>query len=221
MELTAGTVSQAVKEVLASNRIYFDALTYGIANLTAMAEKIRPNIEMKVGSQVSMNTIVVALKRLNDHLSKQEVTSHTAHDIPRVMKMSLTDSIIDVEIGEHEYENLFERLSDDKDIAFSLFQTSKNCRLFTENLDWYDSPEQKISQPVIKEKKFTKITLDFSSEKDERTLNILLAEILSALSNTRINIHSAFFTPTEITLIADDSRAIRLYEILQEYLLKD
>jgi hypothetical protein len=62
----ASSVSQAVREVLASKTMYRDMLESGIANLTAMAGRIKPQVENKAQSQVNMNTIVAALKRIAD-----------------------------------------------------------------------------------------------------------------------------------------------------------
>jgi hypothetical protein len=48
----------------------------------------------------------------------------------------------------------------------------------------------------------------------------LLSEISNILHNTDIIVHSAFFTPSEIIFIAEDSDAIRLYDKLHNELLK-
>lgn len=62
----ARSVSQAVREVLASNSMYREILESGVANLTAMAQRIKPQVENKIQSHVNTNTIVAALKRLSN-----------------------------------------------------------------------------------------------------------------------------------------------------------
>jgi len=57
------SVPEAIREVLANNRIYLQALELGITNFTALAERIKPDIEKLIGTKVNLNTIVVAIKR--------------------------------------------------------------------------------------------------------------------------------------------------------------
>jgi hypothetical protein len=220
------SVTQAVRDVLTSNKFYFDVLESGIANLTALAEKIKPEVEKLVGSQVSTNTIVASLKRVSDRIAENSKSILRSRKVPADLKMSLTDSIIDFaldEWGGADFSEIYDKLSDSVNTPFSLFQTSKNCRLYTDNTRLFNELEQKYSEhfKTAPEKKFTKLTIDFSDgDKQEATLNNLLSEISNILHNTDIIVHSAFFTPSEIIFIAEDSDAIRLYDRLHNELLK-
>lgn len=215
------SVTQAVRDVLTSNKFYIDVLESGIANLTALAEKIKPEVEKLVGSQVSTNTIVASLKRVSDRMAENSESIQRSRKVPADLKMSLTDSIIDFaldEWGGADFSEIYDKLSDSANTPFSLFQTSKNCRLYTDNLRLFNKLEHFKTAP---EKKFTKLTIDFSEgDKQEATLNNLLSEISNILHNTDIIVHSAFFTPSEIIFIAEDSDAIRLYDKLHNELLK-
>lgn len=217
-------VTQAVKEVLTSNRLYFEVLQAGIANFTALAERIKPDVERKVNSNVNTNTIVVAIKRLADSLQKNDERKYQSSEIIHDVRMSLTDSIIDMDFSPIESENISEivdRVFEKKDIAFNLFQTPKQFRLFTESIDIYDE----IDQELVKQfkgntgKKLSKITISFTTDQQQSTLNSLVSEISKVLYNTHIDIHSAFFTPSEIVLIMNDGDAIRLYDALHNQLL--
>ena len=66
------SVPQAIKEILSSNNLYRQALLSGIANYTALAQKIKPDVEKLTASNVNIGTIVVAIKRLVDSLQKEE-----------------------------------------------------------------------------------------------------------------------------------------------------
>lgn len=210
---------------MASNKFYFDVLQSGFANLTALAVKIKPEVEKLVDSHVSTNTIVASLKRVSDRLAENQRSMKSDKKIIADIKMSLTDSIIDFVLDEEsvgDFSEIYDKLSGGGDIPFSFFQTSKNCRLYTDNLRVFDDLEQKFSEHFkAPEKKFTKVTIDFSEEKQqESTLNRLLSEISSILHNSDISIHSAFFTPSEIIFIADDPNAIKLYGRLRNELIK-
>ncbi len=71
MYAEALSVPEAIRRILASDHVYMQALTLGIANYTALAERIKPDIERLTGSKVNLNTIVVAIKRFADALEKK------------------------------------------------------------------------------------------------------------------------------------------------------
>jgi hypothetical protein len=217
-------VTHAVREVLTSNRLYFEVLQAGIANFTALAEKIKPDVERKVNSNVNTNTIVVAIKRLADSLQKYADRKYQSSDVIHEVRMSLTDSIIDMDFSPIESESISEivdRVFEKKDIPFNLFQSPKQFRLFTESTDIYNEFDQELVKQLKGNtgKKLSKITISFNTDQQQSTLNNLVSEISKVLYNTHIEIHSAFFTPSEIVLIMNDSDAIRLYDALHNQLL--
>ena len=210
---------------MTSNRFYFEVLQSGIANLTALAVKIKPEVERLVDSRVSTNTIVASLKRVSDRLAQNQEVTKSDRKKPIDLKMSLTDSIIDFVLDEGslgDFSEIYDKLSDSANTPFSLFQTSKNCRLYTDDPSLFDDLEQKYSEHFkAPGKKFTKVTIDFSEgNKQEAALNNLLSEISNILYNSDISIHSAFFTPSEIIFIADNNNAIKLYDRLHNELIK-
>src|SRR5919106_1993335 len=100
MYTDALSVPEATRKILANDYVYMQALTLGIAHYTALAERIKPDIERLTGSKVNLNTIVVAIKRFADTLEKknmrQQENSNTHLTITQA-KMSLTGSIIDID----------------------------------------------------------------------------------------------------------------------------
>ena len=65
------SVSRAIKDILFSNSVYINSLKLGIANYTALAIKIKPEVDKMIGSEVNINTIVVSIKRLADAFKHQ------------------------------------------------------------------------------------------------------------------------------------------------------
>jgi hypothetical protein len=219
MYVAARFVSQAVREVLASNNMYQEILESGIANLTAMAERIKPEVENKVQSHVNTNTIVAALKRLADKSYLDRATIEPKGHVPYDFRMSLNDSIIDLDFEAEECRDLFalfDKVMNTEDMTF-LFHTSKKFRMFTESTHLYDEAQQALSGQNRRhlEDKLTRITLNFSTIVHPNILNNLLLEISKFLYNTRIELHYAFFTPSEIVLILNNDDAIKLYDMLQ------
>ncbi len=126
------TITQAIRHVLSTNEIYLRALQMAIANYTALAERIKPEVERLVGSTVNVGTVIVVIKRLADSLENERLENQrrNMHDIngkeARVTKnnyhqtvtdlndtsfdgarMSLTDSIVDIGLFDIDDEGKF------------------------------------------------------------------------------------------------------------------
>jgi hypothetical protein len=134
------TLSKAIKDILFSNSIYLNSLKLGIANYTALAIKIKPEVEGTIGSEININTIVVSIKRIADALQQnQDLDDRIAQEEKENLagaRISLTGSILEVEFDK-EIENiekvldLFDRQSD---IRFNIFQSKSHMNLFIENI---------------------------------------------------------------------------------------
>ena len=224
MYLNTLPVTQAVRQVLVKNRIYSQVLEMGIANLTALAQHIKPEVEMMVGSQVNTNTMVVAIKRLVDSIGQEKAIKKSYRAIPATneVRMSLTDSVIDINCGLLESQDIsavLDQFFEKKDFSFNLYHTAKQFRLFADNKDAYNFIDQAITKQFRhdKEKKLSKITISFSTGQQEN-LNSLLFTVSNIIYSTQIAIHSAFFTSSEIVLILEDRNATELYDSLRKEL---
>ena len=224
MYLNTLPVTQAVRQVLVKNRVYSQVLEMGIANLTALAQHIKPEVEMMVGSQVNTNTIVVAVKRLVDSIEQKRDIKKSYRAIPATneVRMSLTDSVIDINCGLLESQDIsavLDQFFEKKDFSFNLYHTAKQFRLFADNKDAYNVIDQAITKQFRhdKEKKLSKITISFSTGQQEN-LNSLLFTVSNIIYSTQIAIHSAFFTSSEIVLILEDTNATELYDSLRKEL---
>jgi predicted RecB family nuclease len=224
MYLNTLPVTQAVRQVLVKNRVYSQVLEMGIANLTALAQHIKPEVEMMVGSQVNTNTIVVAIKRLVNSIEQEKAIKKRYRVIKgtKEVRMSLTDSVIDINFDLLESQDIsavLDQVFEKKDFSFNLYHTAKQFRLFADNKDAYNVIDQAITKQFRhdKEKKLSKITISFSTGQQEN-LNSLLFTVSNIIYSTQIAIHSAFFTSSEIVLILEDTNATELYDSLRKEL---
>ena len=224
MYLNTLPVTQAVRQVFVKNRVYSQVLEMGIANLTALAQRIKPEVEMMVGSQVNTNTIVVAIKRLVDSIEQEKAIKKSYRAIPATneVRMSLTDSVIDINCGLLESQDIsavLDQFFEKKDFSFNLYHTAKQFRLFADNKDAYNVIDQAITNQFRHDtlKKLSKITISFSTGQ-QQNLNSLLFAVSNIIYSTQIAIHSAFFTSSEIVLILEDGNATELYDSLREEL---
>ena len=86
------TITQAIRHVLSTNEIYLRALQLGIANYTALAERIKSEVERLVGSTVNVGTVIVVIKRLADSLENERLESQQGH-LPHHIDDKQTDGV--------------------------------------------------------------------------------------------------------------------------------
>ncbi len=217
------SVPEAVRQIIGNNSIYLQSLELGIANYTALAERMREDVDRLVGSRVNLNTIVVAIKRFADLLDKKEVRGVQEH-VPSggtgqkaKAKMSLTGSIIDVAFQKEHDDALTEILEEffGQESRHSLFQTDNHFTLLAEDADEIrnivTNALEKFHGKV--KKGLAKITITVSPE--EQNPYLLLSLISNILYNHRIPVHSSFFTSNEMVIVLDDKDAARAYDLIR------
>jgi hypothetical protein len=224
MYAEALSVPEAIRKILANDHVYMQALTLGIANYTALAERIKPDIERLTGSKVNLNTIVVAIKRFADTLEKknmQQQENSNTHLTTTKAKMSLTGSIIDIDFQKENNDNDNDALASildgffEQDSRYNLFQTDSHFSLLTEDADeirrmvadTIQKFDGKISEGL------SKITVSLTP-KDQSPYHIV-SVVSNILYNHQIPIHSAFFTTNEIVLILNDRDAAKAYDLIR------
>jgi len=209
------SVPHAVRQIIGSSTLFFQALSTGIANYTALAQKIKPEVEKLTKSEVNVNTLVVAIKRFADSL---DGIDYEYHPIFEGVRMSLTGSIIDIDF--HETDDVYQVLDEILELGsgYNMFRTNKQIRLFAEDIDeirtmFKSSPKRAIGEITDG---LSKITITVQSEK-ENTYEVL-SLVLSLLHNNRIPLYNAFFTQNEIILILGMNDAAKAYEVIREKL---
>ena len=222
------SVSRAIRDILFSNSIYLNSLKLGIANYTALAIKIKPEVEKIVGSQINVNTIVVSIKRIADTIQQQQQSkqdlkiSQDEKEMITGARISLTGSILDVEFDKEmeNIEKIFDLFDRESDIRFNIFQSKNHIKLFIENISdikkILSNDLQKIVGLSSVKEGVSMITIALPWQGNEvRKTYQLLSMISNILYNHEILLHNAFFTPNEIVLIISDSDAAKVYELLR------
>lgn len=145
MRVAAPSVQEAVRRIVSSNRSVYDCLRMGLVNYTALAARIRPEVEKIAGGQVNPNTIVVAVKRYADALDGGGGGSAGGReprgaDSLRGARISLTDGIMDMRFDAGGLgaaggaAGLIERISRVTS-DFDLFRLPGSLRLIVEDME--------------------------------------------------------------------------------------
>ena len=230
------SVPQAVKEILSSNNLYLQALLSGIANYTALAQKIKPDIEKLTASNVNIGTIVVAIKRLVDSLQKDEGTENKSgvkNVVPIIegVRMSLTGSMIDIDLNESRFGHLSDIFDElfEKEIShnYNVLQTDKQIRILAEDIQEIRNILVSGSQEFVGNLKdgLSKITITIppranESDNDNNKYYSFISSVSDIIYNSRIRVQDAFFTPREIVLVLNDKDAVKAYELLRPTITK-
>ena len=101
--------------------------------------------------------------------------------------------------------------------VFTIRQNNLGCLQTTKMLTMLLTKQLRSNYVHDTEKKLSKITISFSTGQQEN-LNSLLFTVSNIIYSTQIEIHSAFFTSSEIVLILEDSNATELYDSLRKEL---
>ena len=223
------SVPEAIRKVLVNDHVYMQALVLGIANYTALAERIKPEIERLIGSKVNLNTIVVAIKRFADALEKknqqqqqqQQHQNGNKHLVAAKARMSLTDSIIDIDFQKENNDDDNDALAHildeffEQDSRYNLFQTDSHFSLLTEDADEIRKMVADTMQKFdgrIREG-LSKITVSLTP--DDPSRYHILSLVSNILYNHQIPLHSAFFATNEIVLILSNRDAAKAYDLIR------
>lgn len=244
MYIRDASVPQAVKEIILSNDLYSKAIKSGIANYTAIANKIQTEVQISTGNKVNIGTIVVAIKRLADAMIANEIGGHDSHTsdnnkynnqdskskqgpsiTPQDARMKLTGSIIDIDLGNQDSFNavydMMNKLSGEHLFDYNLVRTAEKIRIITEDM----LNSRKIIASLTEDwqgkvtEGLSKITISLIYE-DIDVIRNLLFGIFDVLGNHKIIIHNVFFTSNEIAIILERNQAIRAYDLLQNLIFK-
>lgn len=240
------SVPQAVKEIIISNDLYFKAVKYGIANYTAIANKIQADVESVTGTHVNIGTIVVAIKRFADLVNKSEsiklplsdnnkskksivIDEFSGSDLalsPQDARMKLTGSIIDIDLDDQNkfksVNDLLDEYTQETIFDYNLIRTTEKIRIVTE--DMFNS--RKIITSLTKKcngkitEGLSKITITLIYD-NLIAIRQLLFNIFDILNTYKITINNVFFASNEIILILERKEAIRTYDLLQKKIFKN
>jgi hypothetical protein len=243
------SVPQAVKEIITSNDLYLKAIKTGIANYTAIANKIQRDVEESTGTKVNVGTIVVAIKRFADFtLRSDSLLRNPQEDTNKVSssdgkkngsndphtstssslheaKLKLTGSIIDIDFGDQNFfKNIFEgldELSDQKLFEYNLIRTEERVRLITEDMLNSRRLITSLTEKChgIVTEGLSKITIKLFYN-DTQGVRRLLSIIFEVLGNYKIGINNVFFTSDEIVLVIESDKATRAYDLIQKQVLR-
>jgi hypothetical protein len=191
-----------------------------IVNFHALAALIRGEVEKSTGKRVSINTIVVAVKRFSDALKDEKGKSFPPFTVLEDAKITLTGNIADITIRpkKSEFQGTMEKIveiSGQLDEPLDIFKSSNLIKLVVDEEEYRSSIRAKLGKTTI-ERVLTgvsKLTLRLSPlTKRDPGFTLFISELLY---NQGINVIHAYVDEDTILIVKTDDAA-GAYHILEQ-----
>ncbi len=214
MRNALASVHDAVREILTHNRSMHDCIKMGIANYTAIAAKIQPDVEAHTGVPANLNTIVVAVKRYADSF---EHTDEADEGALKDTRLSLTDGMIGISFEAHDMKGdpfaILDRFSDITD-DYEFFRMADTFSVITEDIAAVRDFFGDVGGGGSLVPGLAKIRI---AKADEQSRSDTVSFVAEILHDRGIEIVNAFFGRDTVTIILKEQDAARAYEILRSY----
>ncbi|MCC8088530.1 MAG: aspartate kinase [Rikenellaceae bacterium] len=213
------TIPNAVEEVIKKKPLLESALVEGLVNLSALARKLKPEIEKKVGKEVNDSAVIVALNRLVPRLELMSVMK-----FKRVVE-NIGDIIVRSNLADIAYANshtlfekqaiLLDRVRNMKDVfcTFSqgIYETTLVVSSSIADLVAETFKDEKL---IAKSEDLSSITVKLPSENS--VCPGVYYYIFKELAWDNINITEVIITTNEFTVVISDEDIHRAFSILMK-----
>ena len=198
-------MQEAVRDVLAGNRAVLDCMRMEIINYTALAARMQPEIERRVGAPVNLNTVVVAVKRCSDALKGEYRPEPEMRDA----RLTLTDGMVNIRVSaEGGAADLLERFSA-VSAEHEVFGDSGALRILAQDLDAVRRLAGSLGELSSG---LAKISIAVPPGGSGSGVASFVAHELRAAGVELVDAH---FTPERTVIVLDEADASRAYEALR------
>ena len=212
------TISSVVENVIHRKPFLQSALAEGIINLTSLSRQIRPEIEGVLGKEVREGAIVMALKRLSEHLEFR-----ATHKIVKVLKdigeITVRSSLADYtfltseSILEKQAE-LMREIHRTPDVFYTSSRGVNEINIVTsDRLEPFIDDLFKLERLTQKVKNLASVTVRLPHE--NVTVPGIYYFIFQRLAWEGIVLHEVISTTNEFTIIVDDPEADRAFKVIK------
>ncbi|OGK27616.1 hypothetical protein A3C28_04685 [Candidatus Roizmanbacteria bacterium RIFCSPHIGHO2_02_FULL_39_9] len=210
------TISQALREKVEKSPILSETMTQGVLNYSALARRLRKELQTELYKPVSEGAIVMALKRLAQQISSKvhltKVFKKTPDMLIRSNLMEIT--ILNANITEEKFQTIFKRFREQNKYFVTFTQGVFETTIIASN---ELSPELnrliKGEEIVSKFENLSAITIRLPKEAIP-TPGVFYS-ILKFLTWEGINVIEVVSTFLEFTIILEDREVDRAFSVLK------
>jgi hypothetical protein len=210
------TVSAAIKEIVDSKPMMYEAISQGIVNYANLAESLRPEIELMVGGKVESPAIVMALRRYAERMRPtEEKKLPFSYKSEIVMKTGLMDiTIVKTPSLLSKLKKMYDLIDHDKGDTLNIIQGNYEITAVINDKYKKEVLELLKEEKILnQEKDLVSFTMSFS--KGFYYSPGIIARVTRTLAWENINIFEIISTMTELIFILSHKDAMRAYKALQ------
>lgn len=208
------SISQITAEALQKMPFVGYGLDEKIINMSALAEKIKPEIESEWGKKVQTEAIKTAIRRYAE-IRKKTVDSHEIQKILNKSRLLLRNNIGMIVTTHASYKNVleFQKKIQTEDYLNVLQITSGIILIMDEhNLK---EAEKIIGQSNLLEKKKGLAAIIIVSPQEIEDVKGWVSFVSSLMAYNGINMEDDFSSYTDTTIIVKREDAIKSFELLE------
>ena len=209
------TISDAVSRIIMRNYLLHESLRMKIVNFHALASKILREVEELTGKKPKLETVVVAIKRISDHLPEKKTE---AVDVLKDAKLSLLGSVTDITIPGKAGSTMkivedVLKLSQRFAVTPNVFQLPHSVKVLADE-DEAAPIKDELSRnySIHVREKTAMITIRFSPSAEK--IPGIAALITELLYRNGISMLDVFYGYEDLLLIVEERFGPKVYEIL-------
>ncbi|MBI4226253.1 aspartate kinase [Candidatus Roizmanbacteria bacterium] len=210
------TISQAVREKVEKSPILSEAMDQGVLNYSALARKLRQELEKELYKPVSAGSIVMALKRLSKQLRAKIKTEKVFSKSPDILIRSnlIEITVLNANFTDDKFNALFKKFHQQKKYFFTLTQGVFETTIIASNeLSTNLNRIIKGEQIVSRFDNLSAITIRLSKEVIP-TPGVYYS-LLKFLAWEEINIIEVVSTFLEFTIILENKDVDKAFSVLK------
>ncbi len=213
------TIPQAVESVIKVQPFISEALAEGLINISALARKIKPDIDKILMKDAKTGAIVMALNRLSP-----QVDMHLNRGIDKMISM-LGDIIVRSDLTDYTYKNsktlinchtrVFESLSQHEDTFYTLVRGVHESNLVISSL-YANLLDDYFKNEVLHLKKENLSAITLKLHEGNTQVPGFYYYILKAIAWEGINIAEVISTSNEFTVLVNDEDVDRAFSAVKK-----
>ena len=215
------TVSHIVKKIVSGQPFVEEALSNGIISIANLAEDMLPEIENELGKKIRLPSIVMALRRYSEEISRHRRRAAFDYSGELIIKTNICDfTVAKTTALMAKLRTIHNLVNLERGDTLNVIIGNNEVSIIIS-----DKHEEKLKsflsgeKILNKEQNLVSLAIIFKSERFTDTPGVIF-NIVRKLAWENINIYEIVSTMTELTFILSKKDSMKAYNVLHEMVSK-
>lgn len=211
------SIADVLDEIIQNYPFIEEGLSKGLINYSAFARQIRSQLEKRLYKDIKEGTIVMALKRLSEKLTKLQSSKSRLNLTDLTVRSNLTEfTFANSQTLLEKEEELLNRLSGKKDIFCNLSAGIRETT-FIISSEIADETKKIFKGEALVSNIDSLSSISISLPGEVVYMSGIYYQILKMLAWENINVIEVFSTYTELTIIIENKDVGRAFSALKSF----